>query len=652
MEEFGEEEFELTDYQVSTNERKLRLVMKYLDKMNNPSDVFNDNKAIKCFNYIKSLVSFMFFYDFNDKWSYFNEHFCVLISQLVDHYANIIGSLLDTKDTSDISKTRLELLWNMIKILSHIVPKSIKLRVEFLNQMLFRGLLDLIINDKFVDYYRDEDELLGNIILVINWLSKSADINKDSWTQVQASQKLLKFGRMSHKHRLITFLAFSNISTDKEIDSESDVHSITPELTKYLKQGADEISSYNTKYVEMEYLEDDEKEAKNYYVHHVYASEYYFTLTMTGIILGIYKIAVNNRIKYDLYQQEFMKETIQAIISKGSDIEQKYALRLLAQLCFDSRVCDLVSNNNELLTLIQTLKTSNNTNIKSVPKICEQILWSIDQQKNQSTSIGQVLLDDSKRKQQCQIMISYNSASRALCLKIKEELEKHSFRVWIDVSEIHGSSLEAMARAVETSDFILMCVTEKYRQSLNCQAEAQYAFKLNKKIIPLIMQSGYENADGWMGIIMGDKIFVNFTKYSFEECIRRLLQETALSSGVKLNETQYKSVNISSAYAVPASGDDTSKTTSTGNQAKYSTTKRINDWAVDDVNKWFQDNNINKTIIDSLSPCDGQLLAQVYDLNKQAPEFYYQSISANKSQPAVPIRDILLFTMKLKNLFE
>jgi hypothetical protein len=196
-----------------------------------------------------------------------------------------------------------------------------------------------------------------------------------------------------------------------------------------------------------------------------------------------------------------------------------------------------------------------------------------------------------------------------------------------------------------------MCVTEKYRQSLNCQAEAQYAFKLNKKIIPLIMQSGYENADGWMGIIMGDKIFVNFTKYSFDECIRRLLQETSLSSGLKSNGTQYKAISVTGTSA-SVSIDDTNRISSNQVQVKRSNSKSIHDWSVDLVNKWFQDNNINKTIIDSLSPCDGQLLAQVYDLNKQAPEFYYQSISANKSQSAIPIRDILLFTMKLKKLFE
>ncbi len=69
------------------------------------------------------------------------------------------------------------------------------------------------------------------------------------------------------------------------------------------------------------------------------------------------------------------------------------------------------------------------------------------------------------------IMISYNSASRELCLKIKSKLEQLDYKVWIDVADIHGSSLESMAEAVEQSYVILMCVTENYRQSINCQVK-------------------------------------------------------------------------------------------------------------------------------------------------------------------------------------
>lgn len=47
------------------------------------------------------------------------------------------------------------------------------------------------------------------------------------------------------------------------------------------------------------------------------------------------------------------------------------------------------------------------------------------------------------------IMISYNSASRPLCLKVKSFLESIGHKVWIDVSNIHGASLDSMAKAVE-----------------------------------------------------------------------------------------------------------------------------------------------------------------------------------------------------------
>lgn len=95
-------------------------------------------------------------------------------------------------------------------------------------------------------------------------------------------------------------------------------------------------------------------------------------------------------------------------------------------------------------------------------------------------------------------MISYNRESRDLMLKIKEELEKlvMGFKIWIDVEDIHGSSLESMATAIEQSQCVIVAMSEKYKLSTFCRAEAEYAFQLNKKIIPLILQADYK-PDGW-----------------------------------------------------------------------------------------------------------------------------------------------------------
>ena len=62
-------------------------------------------------------------------------------------------------------------------------------------------------------------------------------------------------------------------------------------------------------------------------------------------------------------------------------------------------------------------------------------------------------------------------------------------------------------------------------------SEAEYAFQQRKKIIPLIMQKGYK-PDGWLGMILGAKLFYDFSgKYSFESRISQLLKAVHEAAG-------------------------------------------------------------------------------------------------------------------------
>lgn len=75
-------------------------------------------------------------------------------------------------------------------------------------------------------------------------------------------------------------------------------------------------------------------------------------------------------------------------------------------------------------------------------------------------------------------------------------------QVWIEVDQIYGSSLSSMAEAIENASVVLMCVSEKYYLSPSCRLEAEYAVKLQKPIIPLIMQQDFTPV-GWLGAIIG-----------------------------------------------------------------------------------------------------------------------------------------------------
>lgn len=55
--------------------------------------------------------------------------------------------------------------------------------------------------------------------------------------------------------------------------------------------------------------------------------------------------------------------------------------------------------------------------------------------------------------------------------------------------------------------------------------EAEYAFSLQKTIIPLLMQREYK-PDGWLGMIKGTKLFFDFSgKYDFNKKLIELSRE-------------------------------------------------------------------------------------------------------------------------------
>lgn len=68
-----------------------------------------------------------------------------------------------------------------------------------------------------------------------------------------------------------------------------------------------------------------------------------------------------------------------------------------------------------------------------------------------------------------------------------------------------GSTLEAMAAAVEGSLAVLIFVSEEYKISPNCRLEAEYTFEQRKPIIPILVQYGYK-ASGWLGMLKGTKL--------------------------------------------------------------------------------------------------------------------------------------------------
>jgi hypothetical protein len=70
--------------------------------------------------------------------------------------------------------------------------------------------------------------------------------------------------------------------------------------------------------------------------------------------------------------------------------------------------------------------------------MCSGILWL-----NKSEKQKEKKIDSTSNK--THIMISYNKESRDLCISIKNKLEENNYKVWRDVNDIHGNSLESIS---------------------------------------------------------------------------------------------------------------------------------------------------------------------------------------------------------------
>lgn len=68
------------------------------------------------------------------------------------------------------------------------------------------------------------------------------------------------------------------------------------------------------------------------------------------------------------------------------------------------------------------------------------------------------------------IMISYQWDSQPVLIKVRDELRSNGFLVWMDIDDMGGSTLQAMAEAVENALVVLVCFSQRYKDSPNCRA--------------------------------------------------------------------------------------------------------------------------------------------------------------------------------------
>ena len=75
----------------------------------------------------------------------------------------------------------------------------------------------------------------------------------------------------------------------------------------------------------------------------------------------------------------------------------------------------------------------------------------------------------------------------------------------------------------------------------------------------------------------------------------------------------------------------------------------VNEWSETDVRDWLEEKKIHPVIIENIVPSNGQILLQLHEMLATCPEFFYTSLSSNKT---IKTRETAAFAIELKNLLK
>ncbi|XP_041375407.1 uncharacterized protein LOC121388201 [Gigantopelta aegis] len=324
------------------------------------------------------------------------------------------------------------------------------------------------------------------------------------------------------------------------------------------------------------------------------------------LVAGLMGLAKNDTNK-KLLMENGALPILSAIMKSGSDAEKKPAIECIWELSFNKENQKTILADKEVVNLLTDLSKSDQ---KVIAKAASGALWVLGAQERSKKKQEEAKKSKTspEKKIADHIMMSYAWADQKKVIQVKEYLRRSGFHIWMDIDNMGGSTLQAMAEAVEQSAVVLICMSDRYKQSQNCRNEAEYAFSMKKDIVPLLMERGYQ-PDGWLGMIKGTKLFFEFSgKYPFEKKIEDLVKELG-ARGKTLSE------------GVPGVENQIAVIKSAPLQAGKGAT--VAEWSIKDVQNWLEKNKLTSSSNSALKNLTGEQLEFLLKLSHRAPEFYF-----------------------------
>eukprot|EP00198_Chlamydomonas_reinhardtii_P000418 XP_001689753.1 predicted protein [Chlamydomonas reinhardtii] len=235
--------------------------------------------------------------------------------------------------------------------------------------------------------------------------------------------------------------------------------------------------------------------------------------TVWKLCQGLASLSVNDKNKEMITSKGGVDILAEVVMGKHHNQEtaHRFALSALWNLAFNERSKAVIINTPGLVDSIRTLLSSSES--PKTREVAKGALWTLGLEQDVRSlqeGGGRLVAGTDEENQTQHVMLSYEWGCQQSVMLIKSELQKAGYQTWMDIDKMSGSTLEAMAKAVEDSAAVLVCVSKRYKESQACRTEAEYAFQQRKKIVPVLMEADYKPT-GWLGALMGTRLYFNMS---------------------------------------------------------------------------------------------------------------------------------------------
>lgn len=328
------------------NIQKLEKSFQLITNLKTSSNILNNKRAFKSFLFMSKLSMID---EFRESRSQYNllVKYKTIINIFSEMYANCYEDiknfvsfyefLNDANKKGDLKFQKLKINFLFINNLNNLVwlftECSQTFRSSFHETGATATLINLYLNNKefvlnclkfkFEISKKDENlapglQLLRALIGICHNLTKLIDNTKTDWTKIDACSKLMSFSQTIHKYpdiRLSAYMALANVMCENDVEKLNTTE-VIKDIVKIVKQGAELIVNKNDlKRIKIN-LDIDENSSTEAAVI-IYRDNQY---NIVELLETLNRIAVIDKIKFTLYKDYGMNQTLKMIIIDGNYI--------------------------------------------------------------------------------------------------------------------------------------------------------------------------------------------------------------------------------------------------------------------------------------------------------------------------------------------